>query len=102
MDTQQTSNRQQQVNEIVDAALTLAPSERPAYLNDACADEGLRRDVEKTIALRDLSGPYKGATNAEGPTAILMDADTIALSEDEQQKLLDDTSIGPYRVLRRI
>jgi len=102
MDSQQTSDRGQQVNEIVEATLMLAPSERAAYLNDACTDEALRRDVETTIAQRNLSGQYKGTTNAEGPTAILPDADTISLSEDEQQRLLDDTSIGPYRVLRRI
>jgi serine/threonine protein kinase/tetratricopeptide (TPR) repeat protein len=102
MDSQLTIDRQQQVNKIVEAALTLAPSARPAYLDDACTDESLRRDVETTIAMRDLSGPFKGTTNAEGPTAILQDADTIGLSADEQQKLLDDTTIGPYRVLRRI
>src|SRR5437764_3529654 len=102
MDSQLTIDRDEQVNKIVDAALTLAPSARAAYLDDACTDESLRRDVETTIAMRDLSGQFKGTTNAEGPTAILPDADTMALSEDEQQKLLDDTTIGPYRILRRI
>ncbi|MEN3335007.1 MAG: eukaryotic-like serine/threonine-protein kinase [Blastocatellia bacterium] len=102
MDSQLTIDREEQVNKIVEAALSVAPGARAAYLDDACIDESLRRDVETTIAMRDLSGPFKGTTNAEGPTAILQDADTMALSEDEQQKLLDDTTIGPYRVLRKL
>src|SRR5437868_3945156 len=102
MDSQLTIDRDEQVNKIVEAALTLAPSARAAYLDDACTDELLRRDVETTIAMRDVSGQFKGTTNAEGPTAILQDADTIGLSADEQQKLFDDTTIGPYRILRRI
>src|SRR5205085_3373932 len=97
-----TTDRDRRVSEIVEAALKLAPSRRAAFLDDACTDELLRRDVETTIAIRDASGQFQGVTKAEGPTALLMDADTIALSEGEQQKLLDDTHIGPYRVLRRI
>jgi eukaryotic-like serine/threonine-protein kinase len=102
MDSQLTIERQEQVNRIVEAALTLAPDQRAAYLDDACTDEALRRAVETTIAIRVRSGQFSGTTNAEGPTAIMQDAVTIGLSEDEQQKLLDDTTIGPYRVLRRI
>jgi eukaryotic-like serine/threonine-protein kinase len=102
MDSQKTSDRRRQVNEIVEAALTLPPDERAAYLDAACTDEALRRDAETTIALRDFSGHYGGTTNAEGPTAILPDADTMGLSPDERQGLFDDTAVGPYRVLRRI
>src|SRR6266511_443462 len=102
MDSRLTSNREQQINDIAEQALALAPDDRAAYLKDACTDDALRRDVETTIALRDVSGQFKGETNAEGPTAIFADADTIGLSDDEQQRLLDDTAIGPYRVLRRI
>jgi serine/threonine protein kinase/tetratricopeptide (TPR) repeat protein len=102
MDSQLTIDREEQVNKIVEAALTLAPGARAAYLDDACTDESLRRAVETTIAMQEPSRLFKGATNAEGPTAILQDADTVSLSNDEQQRLLDDTTIGPYRVLRRI
>ncbi|MFL6213683.1 MAG: protein kinase domain-containing protein [Blastocatellia bacterium] len=101
MDSRLKTKQNERVNRIVETALSLAPSERTAYLDTACADEALRRDVETTIAMRDVSGHFRGATNAEGPT-ILQDAETIGVSEEEQQKLLDDTQIGPYRVLRRI
>ncbi|HKP12597.1 MAG TPA: serine/threonine-protein kinase [Blastocatellia bacterium] len=102
MDSRPEFEQKEQVNRIVEAALTLAPGERTAYLDNACTDEALRRAVETTMAMRDVSGRFGGATNAEGPTAILQDAETVGVSAEEQQKLLDDTQIGPYRVLRRI
>ena len=102
MESESLTDRDRQISEIVEAALQFAPGQRTAYLDRACTDEGLRRDVETTIAIREASGPFQGVTNAEGPTAFMQDADTIALSASEQQRLLDDTHIGAYRILRRI
>jgi serine/threonine protein kinase/tetratricopeptide (TPR) repeat protein len=101
MDSRPKTTQNERVNRIIETALSLAPSERTAYLDAACTDEALRRDVETTIAMRDMSGRLGGVTNPEGPT-MLQDAETIGVSEEEQQKLLDDTQIGPYHVLRRI
>src|SRR5689334_24949395 len=101
MDSRPKTTQNERVNRIIETALSLAPSERTAYLDAACTDEALRRDVETTIAMRDVSGHVRGVTSAEGPT-ILQEAETIGVSEEEQQRLLDDTQIGPYRVLRRI
>ena len=103
MDSRSTSSREQLIEEIANSALALAPDQRFAYLETACEDRDLRRDVEDTITLRTSSRlQYHGETSAEEPTAMLADADTVALSENEQRQLLDDTAIGPYRVLRRI
>src|SRR4051794_25330572 len=102
MESDSLTDRDRQVSEIAEAALQFAPGQRTAYLDRACNDEGLRRDVETTIAIREASGQFQGVTNAEGPTAFMQDADTIALSASEQQKLLDDTHIGAYRLLRLI
>src|SRR5690349_193779 len=101
MDSRPKTTQNERLNRIVETALSLAPGERPAYLETACTDEAMRRAAETTIAMRDVRGRFGGVTSAEGPT-ILQDAETIGVSEEEQQKLLDDTQIGPYRVLRRI
>ncbi|HJQ23453.1 MAG TPA: protein kinase [Blastocatellia bacterium] len=101
MELQPTTDREQRINEVVEAALRLAPGARTAYLDRACTDEGLRRDVETTIRIREGANAFHGTTNAEGPTA-MMDAETIALGEGEQQRLFEETHIGAYRIVRRI
>ncbi|HJQ69482.1 MAG TPA: protein kinase [Blastocatellia bacterium] len=40
--------------------------------------------------------------NLEGTTAMLADAPTLGLSEDEQAELLREPDIGPYKIIRRI
>ena len=40
--------------------------------------------------------------NLEGTTALLADAPTLGLSEEEQAELLREPDIGPYRIIRRI
>jgi non-specific serine/threonine protein kinase/serine/threonine-protein kinase len=39
---------------------------------------------------------------SDDPTASLAEAVTIALSEEEQKELLQESNIGPYRIIRRI
>src|ERR1051325_11590529 len=102
MDSQSITDRERQINELAEAALPLAPPDRAAYLDRVCTDEALRRDVETTIAMLDSSAPFHDITNADGPTITLADADTLALTEDQQQQLMEETAIGPYRVVRRI
>src|SRR5215831_18132169 len=46
-----TPERWQQVKEVLDGALELAPEQRPAFLDQACsADHSLRQDVESLLA----------------------------------------------------
>ncbi|HEX5732783.1 MAG TPA: protein kinase [Blastocatellia bacterium] len=40
--------------------------------------------------------------NLEGTTALLADAPTLGLSEEEQAELMHEPDIGPYRIIRRI
>ncbi|MGA9772485.1 MAG: protein kinase [Blastocatellia bacterium] len=39
---------------------------------------------------------------SDDPTASLAEAETIALSDEEQKELLQESNIGPYRIIRRI
>jgi hypothetical protein len=49
-----TPERWQQVKEVLNGALELAPEERPAYLDQVCArDQSLRQDVESLLASSD-------------------------------------------------
>ena len=39
---------------------------------------------------------------SDDPTASLAEAVTIALSDEEQKELLQESNIGPYKIIRRI
>ena len=51
-----TPERWRQVKEILAAALQGNPSERPAYLDQACAEPALRRELESLIAAHEQGG----------------------------------------------
>ena len=61
------SRRWQQIKSIVDAALDRETSERPAFLDEACRDPELRKEVESLLA-HELSGFL------EEPAAAQLDA----------------------------
>src|SRR5215831_18212902 len=54
--------RWEKIESLYHTALAVAPSDRPAYLTDACEDSGLRREVESLLA-------YSEA-NLESPIAL--------------------------------
>jgi len=73
-----TPERWRQIREVLHQAVELAPEERSAYLDRACAaDHSLRREVESLIAsyeeggdFMDGSDPLRTATNLDdGPMA---------------------------------
>lgn len=95
-DTGPLTGHEQQVEEIVKAVLKLAPDERGAYLNRACTDEVLRRDVEAAIGLRESPDQVKRAAS------IFAVADTLPMPADKLPQPHDDSAIGPYHILRQI
>lgn len=90
------TGRERRVEEIAKAVLKLALDERGAYLDGACTDEALRRDVEAAIVLHESPDQVKGAS------AILADAETLQMPGDKQPQPHDYTAIGPYHILRQI
>ena len=52
-----TPERWQELKKVFVAALERAPGERSVYLDHACTDPGLRREVEYLIAAPEASTP---------------------------------------------
>jgi len=50
------SERWQEVKKVLEVALEREPAERSEYLDKACADPSLRREVESLIAAHDHAG----------------------------------------------
>ncbi|MGH9733943.1 MAG: bifunctional serine/threonine-protein kinase/formylglycine-generating enzyme family protein [Candidatus Acidiferrales bacterium] len=76
-----TSERLQEINKVLAAALERRPEERSAYLDDACRDPDVRRQVEVLIAARDRDEHLE--------TQSLSAAETLS----------GGTRVGPYEVL---
>ena len=80
-----TPERWQEVKEIFAEALEQKPSERATYLQKACADTSLRREVEIMIAAHEQAG----STFMEHP----------ALGLGSNELLKSGTKLGPYEIL---
>ena len=64
-----TADQRNQISSLYHAALARAPSDRPAFLADACVDMEVRREVESLLRV----GPDAGAalqTPALEPAAV--------------------------------
>ena len=73
--------RQERVKEIFAIAAEMAPGERGAYLDDACAGDGtLRADVERLLAGHDMSVGLidRGPFEVEPPVYTLGEGDVLA------------------------
>src|SRR5262245_38917416 len=91
-----TSERWRQVEQIYEAALERAPSERHRFLESACAgDQTLRREVERLIAANDRAGDFLNAPAWEGAASALAATKTSA----SRATPLVGAHIGPYDVL---
>jgi serine/threonine protein kinase/tetratricopeptide (TPR) repeat protein len=96
-------DRDQRVEQIVKQALDAPPYERQAILNSACeGDPELRVEVDHLVDEFARTQPLAGSTAFEGPTGSLDDAPTVAISVQEQEELLRERDIGPYRIVRRL
>jgi predicted ATPase/serine/threonine protein kinase len=80
-----TPERWQEVKEIFTEALEQKPSERGTYLQKACADTTLRREVETMIAAHEQAG------------STFMDHPALELGSHELLK--SGTKLGPYEII---
>ena len=80
-----TPERWQEVKNVLAAALDLAPGDRHAYLDQACAEADLRREVESLIAAQEQA-QSSFLSNAALPT----------------KELPIGSLLGPYEILARI
>lgn len=88
-----TPEQWQKVRPILESALELEPSSRLNFLNGACADATLRREVESLIAAHEQAGT--GALDSP-PLA------SFSAQEEARFRLLPGKRIGPYEILEEI
>jgi tetratricopeptide (TPR) repeat protein/predicted Ser/Thr protein kinase len=84
----------QKVEELLDAALELAPAERGRFLEGACADApGLRREVESLLACEAQADGFLGAP------ALALSADFFDGDGPDDRA---GQTVGHYRIVREI
>jgi len=87
-----TPEQWQQIKSLLEEALERDPSERDAFLDEACTgDSSLRAEVEALIDSHARSGDF-----IESPAYEVL-ADSLT-----QTDLVSGTSIGPYEIIRRL
>ncbi|MCI0392484.1 MAG: protein kinase [Acidobacteria bacterium] len=85
-----TPERYKQIDELLDSLLELGPELRPAFLNQACPDQALRRDVEALLTAQE-----RAATVFDKPAMDLV-AKEFA---DYKAGSLVGTTIGSYKII---
>ncbi|HKR60855.1 MAG TPA: protein kinase, partial [Pyrinomonadaceae bacterium] len=80
----------QQVKEVFERAIELEGPERDAYLQSACADQTLRREVESLLR------SYREAGSFMEAPAIALAAESLA---GEQKKLVEGQMVKHYQVI---
>src|SRR5258706_363093 len=80
------SDRWRALEEIYHSALAREPGDRERFLNDACPDEGLRREVENLLR-----------SKRDGDEILERPALRYAF-----QPLQTGAMLGPYRIVERI
>ena len=92
-----TAERWQQIREVLHQAVELAPQERPAYLDRACAaDHSLRRDVESLIA------SYEQGSDFMEESALLSMATSMEDGLMAGRQIGVGSTISHYRILERL
>jgi eukaryotic-like serine/threonine-protein kinase len=88
-----TPEQWQRVRPILESALELEPAERPVFLDQACDDSALRREVDSLIASHERAG-----------TDVLNPGSPLNLNSDEETRfrLPSGKRIGAYEVLEEI
>jgi serine/threonine protein kinase len=89
-----TPEKWQQVKEIFYAALRLPAEERQQFLNDACQDENLRREVESLLSSSDAAGSFM-----QNPAVAAVAHIVVA---ERSKKLRKDQIIGHYKILKEL
>ncbi len=86
----------QQIDELYDSVLRLAPAGRSAFLEEACAsNDGLRRELESLLALEQKVGQFLEVPALEVALASLAWEEHGARSA----RLPAGQQLGPYRIL---
>ena len=89
-----TPERWQQIDQVLQAALERDPSERAAFLVDACrGNDALRQEVESLLASQEQSDSFLKSPAFE---------DAAALLADQSGNSLLGRAIGPYQILARL
>jgi non-specific serine/threonine protein kinase/serine/threonine-protein kinase len=83
----------QRVRPILESALELNPASRPAFLDGACADSLLRREVESLLNSQEQAG-----TDALNPGSVL----SFDPEEEARFRLVPGKRIGAYEILGEI
>lgn len=83
----------QKVRPILESALELGPDSRRSFLDAACSDSALRREVESLLAAHEQAGP-----------ALLNHTPVMgfAVPEEACVRLLPGRRVGPYEILEEI
>ncbi len=81
-----TPEQWQEIKRVLAGALERTPEERPAYLDLACTDQGVRREVESLLRTHE---PAFGAGNDDRMT-------------ENHQTVKSGSNLGPYQILARI
>src|SRR4051812_48694885 len=93
-----TPQRWARVKEITSAALECSASERPAWLDEACADDqALRREVESLLAAHERAGDFLETPGIAAPGA----AEAV-FGAPLPASLPFASGIGRYRILREL
>src|SRR5215475_13553212 len=89
-----TPERYQQIGQLYHAALAMEPSQRAAYLEQACSgDEALRREVESLLAANEQGADFLEAMAAEVAGTMLV---------DDQPGPITGQRLGPYQIISLI
>ena len=87
----------QEILDLFDQVVELAPDERPAFLDRSGADESTRRSLDELLAVHD--------EEADGPTRRPTDPSSSLAPEDDSAESYAGESlgtIGDYRLLRQV
>jgi eukaryotic-like serine/threonine-protein kinase len=97
------SERSLRAEKIFQRTVGTAEDERAALLAAECgADAELRREVEQLIESRERTRGIGASTAGETSSQDADDVPTVALSPEEQDEILRESDIGPYRIVRQI
>ena len=85
-----------QVKDIFSAALEIEPTERDAFLREACAtDEGIRKEVSALLSAHQASGDF-----IQQPA--LVDIGLLANDEADRSAAVTGQQIGSYQIIREL
>jgi Tol biopolymer transport system component len=91
-----TSGHWRRIEQIYDAALQRAPSERGAFLDAACGeDEALRREVAQLLAANDQAGDFLASPAWEVAPSVLV----ATMMTNDRDTSLVGKPVGHYQIL---